>query len=116
MAKAAQKDSLTVANIARRNHTKEARLAASIAANYATSKQLTADKLQTRAEESSAAAVTAAALVKQLREATKKAVEEAALLEDLQERQEDDNISNSSGEESSDEEPEIIGDIWGPAQ
>jgi len=45
MAKAAQKDSLTAANIAHRKYTREARLAANIAANYATSKQLTADKL-----------------------------------------------------------------------
>jgi len=85
MAKAAQKDSLTAANIARRKHTKEARLAANIAANYAMLKQLTVDKLQTRAEESFAAAITATALIKQLQEAAKKAVEEAALLEDLQE-------------------------------
>jgi len=46
-------------------------------------KQLTADKLQTRAEESSTTAITAAALIKQLQEAAKKAVKEAALLEDL---------------------------------
>jgi hypothetical protein len=58
-------------------------LAATIAANYATLKQLTADKLQKRAEESSTAAAIATALIKQLQETAKKAVEEAALLEDL---------------------------------
>ena len=45
VAKNTQKDSLTVANIARKKHTKEARLAASIAVQYATLKQLTADEL-----------------------------------------------------------------------
>ena len=107
VAKKAQKDSLTAANIARRKHTEEAQLAANIAANYATLKQSTVDELKKRAEDSSAAAATAAALVKQLQEAAKKVVEEAALLEDPQEGQEDDDISNSSDEESSDM------DIWG---
>ena len=45
VAKKAQKDSLTAANIARRKHTKEARLATNIAAYYIILKQLTADKL-----------------------------------------------------------------------
>ena len=72
VAKKAQKDSLTAGSIARRKHTREARLAATIAANYATLKQSTADELRKRAEESSAAAVIAAALVKQLQEAAKK--------------------------------------------
>ena len=66
MAKKAQKDSLTAASIARRKHTREARLAATIVANYTILKQLTADKLRKRAEELSTAAVTAAALIKQL--------------------------------------------------
>ena len=100
MAKKAQKDSRTATNIAHKKRTREAQLAANIAANYITLKQLTADKLQQRAEESSAAAVTATALVKQLQEAAKKLAEEAALLEDLQKGQEDDNISNSSNKES----------------
>jgi hypothetical protein len=51
----------------------------------------------------------------QLQETAKKAVEEATLPKDSQEGQEDnDDISNSSDKESSDEEPELIGDIWGP--
>ena len=111
VAKKAQKDSLTTANIAHRKHTKEARLAANIAAYYVTLKQSTADKLQKRAEESSAAAATATALIKQLQETAKKAAEEAALLENLQEGQEDNNISNLSDKKSLDEEPELISDI-----
>ena len=86
-------------------------MAASIAAYYATLKQLTADKLQKRAEESSTAAATATALIKQLQETAKKAIEEAVLPKDLQEGQEEDNISNLSDKESSDEEPELISDI-----
>jgi len=82
-------------------------LAANIVANYIMLKQLTADKLQKRVEESFTAAATATALVKQLQEAAKRVVEEAALPEDLQEGQEDDNISNSSDGESSDK------DTWG---
>ena len=107
VAKKAQKDSLTAANIAHKKHTKEAQLAASIAVHYATLKQLTADELQKRAEESSTAAATATALIKQLQETTKKAVEKTALLKDSQEKQKDNNMSNSSNEESSDEEPDI---------
>ena len=79
-------------------------------------KQSTADKLQKQAEESSTAATTATVLIKQLQETAKKAAEEAALLEDSQEGQEDDDISNLSDKESSDEEPELISDIWGPTQ
>jgi hypothetical protein len=52
-------------------------------------------------------------LIKQLQETAKKAAEEAALPEDSQEGQEDDNISNLSDEKPSDEEPELISDIWG---
>ena len=76
-------------------------------------KQSTADKLQKQAEESSTATATATVLIKQLQETAKKAAEEAALPEDLQEGQEDNSISNSSDEESLDEEPELIGNIWG---
>jgi hypothetical protein len=68
VAKKAQKDSLTAANIARRKHTEEAHFAVNIAANYAKLKQSTADEHQERAEE------------------------------------------------SSDEEPELIGNIWGSIQ
>ena len=91
-------------------------MAANIAAHYATLKQLTADELQERAEESSTAAATAIVLIKQLQETAKKAVEEATLPEDSQEGQNNDNISNLSDEESSDKEPELIGDILGPTQ
>ena len=60
-------------------------MAASIVVYYITLKQLTADKLQKRAEESSTAAATAIALIKQLQETAKKVVEEAALPKDSQE-------------------------------
>ena len=103
VARKAQKDSLTAANIARRKHTKEAQLAANIAANYVTLKQSTADELRKRAEESFTAAATATALVKQLQEAAKVA-EEAALPEDPQKGQEDNDMSNSSDKEPSDKD------------
>jgi len=66
VAKKAQKDFVTAANIVYRKYTKEAQLAANIAANYIILKQSTADELQKRAEESFVAAATATALVKQL--------------------------------------------------
>ena len=116
VAKKAQKDSLTAASIARRKHTREAQLAATIAANYTILKQLTADKLRKRVEESSTTAVTAAALVKQLQEAAKKLAEEAALLKDLQKGQEDDNISNLSNKESLDKEFRLVNNIQGPTK
>ena len=66
MAKKAQQNSLTAANIARRKNTKEAQLAAQIAADYAVLKQSTVEELRKRAEESSTATATAAAFVQQL--------------------------------------------------
>ena len=69
-----QKDSLTATSIARKKRTREARLAATIAANYTILKQSTADKLQKQAEKSSTAAITAAALVKLLQKTAKKLV------------------------------------------
>src|SRR6266567_3855107 len=59
VAKKAQKDSRTATNIAHKKRTREAQLAANIAANYITLKQLTADKLWKRAEESFTTAATA---------------------------------------------------------
>jgi hypothetical protein len=102
--------------IARRKNTKEAQLAAQIAADYAILKQSTVEELRKRAEESSTPAATATAFVQQLQEAAKKVVEEATLLEDTQQEQEDDNGSNLSDEESSDEDIESIGDPWRPIE
>jgi hypothetical protein len=62
------------------------------------------------------ATATATAFIMQLQETAKKVIEEAILLKDSQEGQEDNDMSNLSDKESSDEEPELIGDIWGPTE
>ena len=79
----------TAANIARKKHTRETRVATNIAANYVILKQSTVNKLQKQAA---------------------KVVKKATLPENLQEGQEDNNISNSSNKESSDK------DTWGLTQ
>ena len=111
MASKAQKNSFTAANIARKKNTKEAQIAAQIAADYALLKQSIAEELQKRAEDSIIAITTAAALVERLQDAANKGAGEAALLKDTQQGQEDNNISDIGDEESSDKDVESIGDL-----
>ena len=114
MASKTQKNSFTAANIAHKKNIKEAQIAAQIAADCASLKQLTAEELQKWAKDSIIAIATVASFVKQLQNTANKGAENAVLLENTQQGQKDNNINDLGNKESSDKNVELIGDLWGP--